>query len=196
MLTQFRCTALLLLLVPASAFAQAPSPPDSCEALLPASLKVALPKQFPGYRLARVSDYPKEAVDQHRKDHQGDPSVGVASTDVDGDGFADFGFLLTDKRRHTLLIAARNASGEAWQISKIDDFGTDGPGGLYVETQQPGAYRDLFDTDSGPSGYTQESGRVRRYQAHHSGFIAGGIESSGAAFFFTGKRWVHLWLLD
>jgi hypothetical protein len=186
---------LTLLFACAPAFAQTPTP-EPCEALLPASLREVLPKKFPDYRLARVSDYLKEDVDQHKKDHNGNPCLGVASVDVDGDGFPDFAFFLTGKARHTLLVTARNVSGKTWEIIKIDDFGKEGPGRSYVAPLEPGSYQDLFDTDRGPADYTPEPGRVRKYKANHSGFIAGTIESSGIAFFFTGKRWVHLWLSD
>lgn len=54
----------------------------------------------------------------------------------------------------------------------------------------------MYATDKGPSDYAPEPGRVRRYRATQPGFIAGGIESSGVAYFFDGKRWVHMWLSD
>ena len=186
---------LLLLLTCASVVAQTPSP-DPCKALLPASLREVLPKRFPGYRLARVSDYVKRDVDQHKKKNNGNPCLGIASTDVDGDSFPDFAFFLTYKSRHTLLIAARNVAGKTWEISKLDDFGKEGPGHSYVEVMEPGSYKDMYAAADAPAEYKPEPGRVRRFKAIHSGFIAGTIESSGVAFFFTGKRWVHLWLSD
>jgi len=186
---------LLLLLASASAFAQTPSD-EPCKAFLPASLRQVLPKKFPGYRLARVSDYSKDDIDQHKKNFKGNACLGAASVDVDGDGFADFAFLLTDEKDHTMLAAARNASGKFWQISKLYEFRKEVVGGLYVDPLKSGSYQDLFDMDPAPADYTPELGGVRRYKAQHSGFIAGGIESSGVAFFFTGKRWVHLWLSD
>ena len=185
----------MVLLAFATAFAQAPAL-DPCGTQLPASLREILPKKFPGYRLAQVSDYLKEDVDQHKKDHKGNPCPGVASADVDGDGFTDFAFFLTDKERRTILVVGRNISGKTWDVSKVFDFGSEGPGRSYVDRLKPGSYRDLFDTDRGPSEYKPEPGRVRRQKARNPGFIAGTIESSGVAFFFTGKQWVHLWLSD
>ena len=93
MIVRIRLSLLTLLFACASAFAQTPTP-DPCEALLPASFRDVLPKKFPGYRLARVSDYLKEDVDQHKKEHNGDPCLGVGFSDVDGDGFPDFSFFL------------------------------------------------------------------------------------------------------
>lgn len=155
-----------------------------------------LPKKYPEFRLAHVSDYYKEDIEQHKKNHNGNPCLAVASADVDGDGFSDFAFFLTDTEKNTLLIAARHLSGKTWEITKLDDFPKEGPGRSYVEKLKAGSYQDLFDTDGAPLEYTPEPDRVRKYKARHSGFIAGTIESSGIAFFFTGKHWVHLWLSD
>lgn len=189
-----RSLLFIFLLACAGAYAQTPTL-EPCEAQLPASLREALPKKFPEYRLARVTDYYKESVDQHKTENHGNPCLAVAAADVDGDGFSDFAFFLTQEK-HTVLIAARHVSGKAWDISMIDDFGNEGPGRSYVEKIKAGSYQDIFDTDDAPSEYTPDPGRVRRYKASHFGFVAGTIESSGVAFFFTGKRWVHLWLSD
>lgn len=170
---------------------------NPCEAILPANLREILTQKYPGYRMARISDYLKEDVEQHKKEHKGNPCLGVASTDVDGDGFPDFAFFLTNKAKHTSLISARNPSGKTWEVFKLYDFGKEGPGHSYVEPLESGSYQDLFDiNDENPSEFTPEPGRVRKFKAKHAGFIAGSIESSGIAFFFTGKRWVHLWLSD
>jgi len=169
---------------------------DPCEAKIPSVLRGMLPKAFPGYRLAHISDYSKANMDLLKKRNSEDPCVGVASADVDGDGFLDYAFFLTNKSRHTLLVTARNVSGTSWEISKLDDFGKDGCSGSYVEMLKPGQYRDWFDTDRAPSAYIPEPGRVRRYASRQNGFLAGNIESSIVAFFFNGKRWVHLWLSD
>ncbi len=170
---------------------------DPCEKKLPSSLREILPAKFPGYRLARVTDYLKEDIDQHKKDHNGSPCIGLALADVDGDGFLDFAFFLTDSTKHTILVCARNPSGNTWQISTLYDFGKNGPGRSYVEFLKAGSYQDLFDSsEEGPSDFTPEPGRVRKFKARRPGFMAGTIESSGIAFFFTGKQWVHLWLSD
>ena len=171
--------------------------PDACEAQVPIPLREVLRKQFPGYRLARVSDYPAEDIEQHKAHFNGNPCLAVASADTDGDGYKGFAFLIVNESRHTLLVAAQNLSGKNWKLVELSDFGPDGPAAtVYVEMIEPGVYADMYASDKGPSDYVPKPGRVRRYNAIHSGFIAGGIESSGVAYFFDGKRWVHMWLSD
>lgn len=169
---------------------------DACESLLPPALRDALLKRVPDYRVAHVSDYSKEEVEHEMQYHGGSRCLAVAAADIDGDGRDDFALLITNKEGHTLLMAARNVKEREWVISKLDDFGKDGPGGSYVGTVNPGLYQDLFATDDAPSEYIPEPGRVQSYKSSRSGFIAGTIESTGIAYFFTGKRWVHLWLSD
>jgi hypothetical protein len=188
-------SVLALLLVGSSELAQA-APLGTCEARLPQSLRQSLHEKYPAYRVAEVSDYPKEDIDLHKKNFDGDPCLSVASGDVDGDGSLDFAVLITDKSRHTLLIAARNVAGEEWAIAELSDFGNEGPSNSYVDPLPADSYDDMYATDKGPSDYVPEPGRVKRYKAVHPGFIAGTIEASGVGYFFTGKRWVHLWLSD
>jgi hypothetical protein len=192
----FPCSSLLPAMVASACLFAAPSGADPCNLKLPLEVRELVKVKFPGYRLVKVSDYLKEDVDQQKKDHKGDPCIGVTSTDMDGDGFPDFAFFITNKAGHTLLLAARNPGGKFWLIEKVSDFGKDGPGRSYVEPLKTGRYTDMFDTDDGPSEYTPEPGRVRSFIARNPGIIAGTIESSGVGFFFNGKRWVHLWLSD
>jgi len=175
-------------------FASVPTA-DPCQTKLPESLREILISKFPGHRLVRVSDYHKEDIDQHQQANKGDPCLGVASADVDGDGFLDFAFFMTNKAGNTWLIAARNVMGRTWEINKLKNFRSS-VSSSYVESIQHGSYQDLYDTDRSPGEYTPEPGGVKRFKAIHPGFLAGTIESSGVAFFFTGKRWVHLWLSD
>jgi hypothetical protein len=188
----------LLLVVPvlmcASAFAQ-PGTEDPCEARLPVTLRAALTKLYPEYHLAQLTDYDKDDIDRHRENSDGNPCLSVASADVDGDGSADFALIVGDQSKHTLLIAARNVARKSWAIDKLMDL-NDVIGRTYVDLLEPDSYRDMYATDNGPSDYVAEPGRVRRYKASRPGFIAGTIESTGIAFFYTGKRWVHLWLSD
>jgi hypothetical protein len=185
---------LAILLTSPCAFSQTPI--DACEAKLPASLRESLMKRFPQYWVAKVTDSFKEDVEHHKENFSGDPCLSVASADVDGDGSSDFAIIITQRSKHTLLVAARNVSDGHWAISKLLDLGNEGPARSYVDPLPADSYEDMFATDRGPSDYVQEPGRVKRYKAIHPGFIAGTIEASGVGYFFNGKQWVHLWLSD
>ena len=190
----FRSSIIFWVLLLTSSLAVAKE--DPCGSRLPASLKAGLHRQYPGLRLVQVADYLAEDVDAHKKEHHGDPCLAVASADVDGDGVLDFGVLLTDDNNRTMLVAALRRPRNRWEISTLWDVQRSGVQRLYVDNIAAGAYRDLFDTDSSPSEYTEEPGRVRQFTAKHAGFISGATEASGVAYFYTGKGWVHLWLSD
>jgi hypothetical protein len=177
-------------------FLCASSAPDPMEKMIPLEVLGLVHCQFPSYRLARLTDYSKDDLNQHKKDHHGNPCIGCASADVDEDGFPDFAFYLTNNTKHTLLMAARNPGGKVWVLEQLMDFGKDGPGSSYVEYLKPGKYADLFSTEENPAEVKPEPGSVRKFHARHPGFLAGTIESSAVAFFFNGKRWIHLWLGD
>jgi hypothetical protein len=191
----YRLFALVWIVISTSALAQTPTL-DPCQAKVPESLSAIVKTKYPGYRYPVVADYDKEDVEQHRKNFGGDPCLGVTSADVDGDGYPDFAFFLTDRAGSTLLVAARSEMGKTWIVTKLDSFPKGELGRSYVEPLEAGSYQDLYDSDRGPSDYSPEPGRVRRYHSSRPGFIAGTIESSGIAFFYTGKHWVHLWLSD
>ena len=163
---------------------------DECEALLPSSLRKAVARAYPRFRPVRVSDYSAEDIRSERQHHHDSPCLGVASADVDGDGRRDFALLITARNGTTHLIAARPSAKGTWRIEKLGDWGDEGPSRSYVNVVEPGAYEDLGLSEE------LEPGQVSHYRADLPGFIAGGIESSGAAFFFTGRKWVHLWLSD
>jgi hypothetical protein len=169
--------------------------PDQCAARLPDSLLKLLATRFPSYRLPRVSDYTAEDIGLREKDHPGDHCLGVASVDVDGDGSKDFAFLLADQAGTTRLMAARDVKG-GWSVAKLSDFGKNQIGHSYVDTLEPGSYQDLYDSPQAPADYVPEPGRLRRFKSARPGFMAGTIEASGVAYFYTGTRWIHLWLQD
>ena len=65
-------------------------------------------------------------------------------------------------------------------------------GGLYADTLEPGKYNRTEALD----GPVTETGELDSFTSKHQGVVAGAIESSGAAFFFDGRRWVHVWISD
>ena len=78
-----------------------------------------------------------------------------------------------------------------WQIELLRDW-KGGRGVLYVESAPPGEYvmTEAFD---GPAG---ESGELSHFTSKLPGVVSGRVESSGVGYFFTGKRWVHVWVSD
>jgi hypothetical protein len=170
---------------------------DPCSKFVPQALHSAIAGSYVGYRLVQVSDYDSDTIASERQFHKGSACLGVAAVDATGDGRKDYCFLLTSPTRHTLLVVALSGSRRRpWRLATLHDFGGEGTGGSFQNTIEPGKYVDLFATDRAPDEYVAEQGRVRRYTSRRSGFVAGTIESSAIAFFYTGKRWVHLWLSD
>ncbi len=162
---------------------------DPCSELLPKNVHSAITRSYPGYRLVRESDYDAETIASERQYHDGSPCLGVASADVNGDGRKDVAFLLASKRGKTLVVAALTTGNRDWKFWTLDRFsGT--PRGYFVNTLDAGRYVDMYD-ESGP-----EPRRLQRYTSRRSGFCAGSIEASEIAYFYTGRRWVHLWLTD
>ena len=182
-----------MVFVALSSAALAQSGIDTCEAIFPETLKAALKIQYPAYRVVRVSDYNARTIKELRGSDPTKACLAVASADIDGDGFRDIGFFLTDLSGQTVLLAARHFKGRSWQISKLMDFPKGELGSSYVEVIEPGSYEDMYaDTPD----YEEEAGRLELFKSNTSGFLAGTIDSSGVAFFFSGTQWVHLWLSD
>jgi hypothetical protein len=200
-------SALAVVLCAACAVPQAPTTRrDPCAARLPAALSDSLTHRFPGHRPVRVDDYLKEDVTWFSKENGGERCIGMASADENGDGSADFALLLIDRAKagtnpnpssgRTLFVAARSMPGGSWVIDQLDEFAAERPCRSFVGTLRPGTYRDLFMTGRLAEPFTAEPGQVRQFGAVRPGFVMGRMESTAVAFFFTGGRWVHLWLAD
>jgi hypothetical protein len=166
---------------------------DPCEAIIPLGLSDALKKEYPTYRIVRVTDYLTKTISIERNGYPNYPCLAVASADVDGDGYLDYAFFVVDPSGQTLLMAGRNLGGKNWQVSVLRDFDKNKVINLYLKTAKSGKYTDFF-ADS--SEYEAEPGRAERYTSTRQGFIAGMIESSGVVFFFSEEHWIHLWLWD
>ena len=192
MLRQF----LVLVLICGSSASYAQSQSDACADLIPISVQNAVATKYPSLRIVRVSDYSAKDIASERQYHEGSPCLGVASALVNTDATPDFAFLITSASRHSLLIAALSASSSSWRVETVMDFGNDGIGRSFVNSQRPGAYTDLYARAAGPGKFEPEPGRVRTFRARRPGFVAGAMEASSIAFFHTGRRWVHLWLSD
>jgi hypothetical protein len=165
---------------------------DSCDSLLPASLKYTIKTQYPKYRIGRSSDYSKEALVM-QYDNKPNACPAVAAADVNADGATDYAFFMINESQDLLLVAAVNRHKKEWKLYKLYDFRKGELGNSYVEPIKAGRYQDLY---ANSPEYEDETGRLRNFASKRSGFIAGSMESSGVAFFFSGNRWVHLWLSD
>ena len=180
----------LLALILAAAL-QAPSGPaaDACSVLVSERLEEAVREKFPGYRIARATDYSLEELHE-RGEQKATPCPAVAIADADGNGLQDFALFLTAEGKHLLLAVALQVRESSWQVSQLEDFGPGTASRNFVEPLKPANY-----TDNAP-GFTPGAGRVRSFKATSSGFRAGRVEASSMAFFFNGKRWVHLYLSE
>jgi hypothetical protein len=188
----FTVCALALLAV-----TQTPPPePEPCAAVLPAAVQELATRVYPGYRLVRASDYSPDDIASELPYRHGNACIGAASAAVSASSVRAVAFFLTGASGQTVLVAALPDARSSWHLHTLMDFGTEGPGNSFVNTLEPGVYADLYSKPNGPGEFTAEPGRVRSYRARRAGFVAGTIESSSIAFFYTGRRWVHLWLSD
>ena len=172
---------------------------DACSQLLPVTVRRLVESTYPGAHIASLNDYSAEDIRLFRGEKQDCP--GIARADVNGDGRPDFGVIVTSKQKHVLVLAAVSQAVEKWRLDLLIDWGREGRGSvahstIYVSRTAPGTYRDMFTVDPAPSEYVQEPGRVRTFHAKRDGFVFGGIEASGVAYFLKGRRWVHLWVSD
>jgi hypothetical protein len=54
----------------------------------------------------------------------------------------------------------------------------------------------MYERTEGGDGPISQQGGSLSYTAKRQGVEAGVIESTGSAFFFNGKEWVHVWISD
>ena len=184
--------ALLLALL--NAPARSSEQEDACTKLIPKQLGAQIHRSYPDFRIVRASDYSEESL-AYPKAH-GISCPGIASADVDGNGLRDTALFITAKNGHTLLVVARQFKTPKWRIATISDFGKEGVSNSYVGPIPAGGYTDLFESDVAPGDYVPEPDRVMQYRSRYAGFMAGTMESTGVAYFFASKRWVHLWQSD
>jgi hypothetical protein len=168
----------------------AQSPRDACTALLPTSLVAAVEKEFPAYRLPVESDNLPEDVSYDRE-HGGSGCLGVAMGDFHGKDRKDYALLLTSRSADQTVLIVATRSSSSWHFDRLRDWG-DGRSRLYVATIEKGSY----EQSGALHGTADEPGELLRYASKHPGVVSGATESSGVAYFFTGHRWVHVWISD
>ncbi len=164
---------------------------DSCAAAIPDGLRIAVARQFPGYRLPKESDNLPEDI-QYNRDHEGGGCLGVAAGDFSGNGRGDFAFLLMSKRDVWLTVAVRGSS--SWQVEKVWNAGKPSlRTRLYVDKEPPGKYDDVIQSESDAA---PEPGQVDSFTSKSDVVVTGTIESTEIAFFKGPKGWIHVWISD
>jgi hypothetical protein len=172
----------------ALAIGDGPAHRDACASALPADLRAAALREFPGSDLPRQSDNLPDDI-KYNRDHGGNGCLGVAKGSFTGRGKKDLAFLLTEKDKVWLVIATSH--GVAWNFEKVWEAGpSDYRLRLYVDVASPGKFDDCcLDAEPGP-------GQVVTFTSDHEVVVTGATESTGIAFFKTPKGWVHVWISD
>jgi hypothetical protein len=165
---------------------------DACAAAVPDTLRAVISGQYPKFRLPRQSDYDAEDI-KYNLAHGGTGCLGVAHGTYYHEGAAtDYAINLTSAEgAYTLFIVAHSVH-PTWRLERVWDWGNSAGGHLYVETTTPGKYERTEALD----GPVSEPGERESYTSKRQGIVAGTIESSGAAFFFDGNAWIHVWISD
>jgi hypothetical protein len=173
-----------------------PQPINACAQLIPSSLQSTIARAYPGSRLVRESDYAADDIASELQYRHGNRCLGAATADVNGDGRNDFMFLIAAKNGDALVIAAVSMADGHWRLATVETFKHSSPRGYFVNTLPPDKYTDMFASDDAPDDWSPEPRRLRHYASRRPGFVAGRLESTAVAHFYTGTRWVHLWLSD
>jgi hypothetical protein len=160
---------------------------DVCNGLVPTAVRVAMEKQYPKFRLPNEADYNPGDI---RDGHGGVQCLGIAKGTYHRGGGVEYALNITSTTApHTVLVVAYQ-SGTTWQVELVWDWGSATLGSVYAGTASAGTY-ERTETLEGPANEPDER---LAYKADHEGVVAGQIEASGAAFFFDGKRWIHIWV--
>ena len=165
---------------------------DACAKKLPSTLIDQLKARFPHHRVPVSSDNEPWAVSSDRRSG-GDGCLGIAKGDFDGDGTIDFVVLLSPLADTiSPLIVARGDS----QTYRLDSLQVStGPRRIfYVSALAPGRYKrtNILSDDS----VALEPGEVAVFESSRPGLVTGALEDGSVAFFYDGRRWVHVWLSD
>lgn len=185
-----RATALAIAAVFLSQPGGASLPSDPCLALVPAAVQEALAKLLPEYRLPVQSDNLPEDI-AYSREHGGSGCLGLAAGYYHGRHSKDYALLLTPRSSDdTLLVVATLAQG-VWRVERLRNWGK-GRSRLYVESVPKGRHVRTEALDGPPT----EAGELSEYSSGHPCVLSGATESSGVAYCFTGKRWVHVWVSD
>jgi len=163
---------------------------DACLSKLPARLVQQLKTQFPDHRPPLASDNFPDDIAYYRG-RSADGCLGATVADFDGNGSADFAVLLTSSKETTSPLVVARASSGGYTIDTLRIW--TGPRAiLYVNTLAPGRYERTRAGDSAPG----EPGELRFFNSPRPGIATGAVEGGAVAYFYDGKRWVHVWISD
>lgn len=162
---------------------------DACHGLVPQAALSAVEKQYPKFRLPLEADYDPADI----KDGEGGQQcLGITKGNYHRGSGDQYALNITStKAPHTVLVVAYR-SGTTWQVELVWDWGSATLGSVYAGTLTAGTYERTEALD----GPANEPGERVTYKAAHQGVVAGHIGATGAAFFFDGKRWIHVWVSD
>jgi hypothetical protein len=161
---------------------------DSCGPIFPPALRVAVEKQFPGYRLPAQTANNADDV-QYNLAHGGTGCLGAVSGDFDRDGHQDVAFLAESGADVFLMAALWRKQG--WVVQKLWLAGESSlRSRLYVDVAGSGKYDDLGLTDE------LEPGQVNSFLCESQVIVTGMTESTVVAFCKGESGWVHVWISD
>ena len=186
--------SFLLFAAAASLIVQSTAASDSCRRIIPEALRIAVERQYAGYQGPLESDNLAEDI-KYNRDRGRSGCLGAAVGHYYGKKTQDYALLLTSRASGQVLLAVATGAGSSWRIAVLQDLGTGARNArstLYVETVPPGLYKRTEALD----GTVSERGELLTYTSKYDGVQSGTIESGAVAHFFTGQRWVHVWVSD
>ena len=164
--------------------------PDVCEQKVPATLKRVLTVQFPGFRLARLSDQAEDDI-QFDKHSGGDGCITITVGDFDGDGQSDMALLLTSEHQDgvRLVVALRRPA--SWTVYRLPTW-CSAVNGCYVHMIKPGTFRRTESLDE-PLSSPEERHRI---DSRTENIISGNVGSTGIVYVYTKGKWHYVWVSD
>lgn len=184
-------TALTLVVLLGSPPSQPPAAKDDCRSRIAPEVVALIAARYPHHRLPVDAD---DLADDRSYDleHGGIGCLRIASGDFDGDHRQDVAVLLTpfdsSLDAPVPLVVARHRKGK-WILEELYEFSS---GSLYVESTPPGSFSRSEATDADHDEF--DHNEVRHFKSTRTGLIAGRIGANGAAFLYTPRRWVHVWI--
>ena len=163
---------------------------ESCEALIPRSLAVAIEQEYPGYRVPLEFDNAPDDIAYNRT-HGGSGCLGVGTGDLTGEGKKDYVIGLTARKgKDGLAVIALPRKG-GWRFGKIRSGSEDRRASQYVAIVPPGRYeRSLGQT--GPMRPGERADMV----CGSFGVKGGAVDSTGIVYCYLNGSWAYVRVSD